>query len=68
MTKKDTPNSGPDLAHDGDQADQEEAAAAQPATGNHVLVLADGRSVRSDFAGATHHDGLPVVSVYESVQ
>lgn len=36
--------------------------------GDHVLVLADGRQVRTEYASTTIHDGVPVVSAYESVQ
>lgn len=36
--------------------------------GDHVLVLADGRQFRTEYAGATMHDGLPVISTYTSIQ
>lgn len=36
--------------------------------GDHVLVLADGRRVRSEYAGSTMHDGVPVISAYTSIQ
>lgn len=40
---------------------------AEAEIGDHVLVLADGRRVRTEYAGATSHDGMPVVGAYESV-
>ena len=36
--------------------------------GDHVLVLADGTQVRTEYAGATMHNGVPVVLTYTSIQ
>lgn len=34
--------------------------------GDHVVTLADGNQHRMEYAGSTKHNGVPILSVYES--